>query len=152
MKKFTDTAGGEWPVVITVDTIKRVRGEINVDLLEIVGGKLIAEICADPVLLCDIAYAICKPEADKRGLDSSGFGSLLSGDVIEAAGNALMQELIDFFPQPKRQLLEKAFRKMQEIEIRGMELAETKLADPEMDKHLETMLEQSIASSMSSPE
>ena len=36
MKTFTDTAGRAWDVVVNVDTIKRVRDLLGVNLLDIV--------------------------------------------------------------------------------------------------------------------
>ena len=36
------------------------------NLLEAVEGKLLERLVADPVLLCDMIYALCKPQADAQ--------------------------------------------------------------------------------------
>ena len=66
MKSFTDNAGRKWRVAVTVDTIKRVKALRDVDLLEAVEGKLLDRLIGDPVLLCDILFIVCKPQADGR--------------------------------------------------------------------------------------
>ncbi|MCK4660506.1 MAG: hypothetical protein KAV82_13370 [Phycisphaerae bacterium] len=66
MKSFTDNAGRSSTIAINVDAIKRVRGLLDVDLLKIVEGTLIEKLIRDPVLLCDVVYAVCKPEADAK--------------------------------------------------------------------------------------
>jgi len=96
MRTFKDNAGRTWTVSITVDAIKRVRGLLDVDLLEVVGGKLIDRLITDPVLLCDIVYAVCKPEADAQSVSDEDFGRAMAGDAIEHATTALLEELVSF--------------------------------------------------------
>lgn len=101
MKTFTDNAGRTWSVTINVDAIKRVRGMLDIDLLEVVDGKLIGRLVRDPVLLCDVLYALCQPEATARNISDEEFGRSMAGDAIELATHALLEELADFFPSPK---------------------------------------------------
>lgn len=102
MKTFNDNAGRVWTVCVNVDAIKRVRSLAQVDLMEVVGGKLLERITTDPVLLCDILYAICKTEAEAKNVTDEDFGRMLAGYAIDAATTALLEELVDFFPQAKR--------------------------------------------------
>ncbi len=101
MKTFTDNAGRTWTVAVTVDAIKRVRSLVNVDLLEVVEGKLIDRLYRDPILLCDVLYAVCKPEADAKNITDEEFGRAMAGDAIDHATKALLEELADFSPSPK---------------------------------------------------
>lgn len=64
MRQFKDNSGRAWTVEINVATLKRVRGLTGVDLMQIIEGTLIEKFIRDPVLLCDVVYSICKPEAD----------------------------------------------------------------------------------------
>jgi hypothetical protein len=68
MRTFKDNAGRDWTVAVTVDAIKRVRTLAGVDLLEVVEGKLMERLVTDPVLLCDVIYSVCKPEADAKSV------------------------------------------------------------------------------------
>jgi len=98
MKLFKDTEGREWTVNVNVATIKRVRDLVDVDLLALADGELFAKLISDPVLLCDTVFAVCKPEADKKGIVDTDFGESMSGDTIEAATNALLEEIVNFCP------------------------------------------------------
>jgi hypothetical protein len=66
MHKFTDRNGKEWVLDITVSTVKRVRSLTGVDLMGMAGGDVLDQLGRDPVLLVDVLYAICKPQADEE--------------------------------------------------------------------------------------
>ncbi|HOI57049.1 MAG TPA: hypothetical protein PLP01_17490, partial [Phycisphaerae bacterium] len=102
MKTFVDNAGRTWTVAVNVDAIKRVRTLCAVNLLEIVEGDLLGRLANDPILLCDVLYAVCKPELDAKGVSDEDFGRAMGGDVIEAATAAFLEEMVGFFPSPKR--------------------------------------------------
>ena len=141
MKVFKDAVGREWTVEVNVQSIKRVRGLLDVDLMDAVGGDLIERLLGDPVLLCDVVYCLCKPEADERGISDEEFGRAMAGDAIESATGALLEELVDFFPPKKRALLRKAMDKLERFQDAAIELAHKKLDDPELEARLETELD-----------
>lgn len=103
MRTFKDNQGREWTVEITVAAIKRVRGLADIDLMEVLEGSngLIEKLVRDPVLLCDVIYAACKPQADEREVADEAFGASMAGDAIEHATAALLEELVDFCPSPR---------------------------------------------------
>lgn len=103
MRTFKDNQDREWTVEITVAAIKRVRGLAGVDLMEVLEGSngLIEKLVRDPVLLCDVIYAACKPQADERQITDEAFGASMAGDAIEHATAALLEELVDFCPSPR---------------------------------------------------
>ena len=103
MHTFTDNAGRTWAITINVAAIKRVRGMLNVDLYKLVddGFKPLGELIADPVQLADVLYCLCKEEAEARNVSDEDFGRAMYGDVIHQATDAFLEELIDFFPDPK---------------------------------------------------
>ena len=141
MKTFTDNCG---PGVDRHDQrrvhqtrARRCSRSICSDAVE---GQLIERLVTDPVLLCDCVYAVCKPEADARGITDEDFGRAMAGDVIEHACTALLEELVDFFPQPKRQVLAKALLRLRQLEAKAIALASTRLDDPRWDETLEAAL------------
>ncbi|MBL0920927.1 MAG: hypothetical protein IBJ10_02230 [Phycisphaerales bacterium] len=101
MKTFIDNQGRKWSVQVDVSTIKRVRGLAGVDLLDVLGGKLIDRLIVDPILLCDVIYAVCKPQADDLGVSDETFGAAMAGDTIEHATQALLDEIVSFSPNPR---------------------------------------------------
>ena len=147
MKTFTDNAGRTWTVSINVDAIKRVRGLLSVDLLEILDGKLIEKLYRDPVLLCDVICAVCKPEADARNVTDEDFGRAMAGDAIEHATKALLEELVGFSPSPRdranlQRILETTWRVMD----KARDVVEARLATVDA----ESLVAQALATSGSS--
>jgi len=137
MKTFTDNKGRTWEIEVTVATVKRVRALCRVDLNSIVeldknnkpSAELLERLSSDPVLLVDVLYAVCKSQADKLGVSDVDFGEAMAGDAIEHATTALLEEVIDFFPEAKRLVMRKilsasrkfseAARKKLEAELNG---------------------------------
>ena len=136
MKQFTDNAKRTWTVEVNVAAIKRVKSLLDVNLLEALEGDLLDELAHDMVLLCDVIYAICKPEADALAITDEEFGRAMAGDAIDSATTALLEELVEFFPLAKRRVLTKALAKMRNVDEKAIAYAEAKLDDPELDKKL----------------
>jgi hypothetical protein len=141
MKTFNDNAGRTWTVAINVDAIKRVKSLLSVNLLDAVEGKLIEQLVSDPVLLCDVLYVLCKPEADTKQVTDEEFGRAMAGDAIDTATTCLLEELVDFFPQAKRQVLAKALAKLKTFQARAIQTASKRLDDPKLDRQLQQILE-----------
>jgi hypothetical protein len=140
VKTFNDKAGRTWTVAINVDAIKRVKSLLGVNLLEAVEGKLIEQLVSDPVLLCDVLYVLCKPEADSKSISDEDFGRAMAGDAIDHGTTCLLEELVDFFPQAKRQVLAKALAKLKAFQTKAVLAASKRLDDPALDRHLEQIL------------
>jgi len=151
MRTFKDNAGRTWTVTVNVDAVKRVRSLLDVNLLEVVDGKLIERLAADPVLLCDVLYALVKPDADAKQVTDQDFGRGMAGDAIDLATTALLEELVDFFPQGKRRLLQKALAKLKDWEAKALGVAEQKLDSPELEAQFENALKSIGDSSGGSP-
>ena len=141
MHTFTDNTGSVWTLSVNVSAIKRVRALCGVDLTSITdisGGdvteSLLHKLSVDPVLLVDVLYALCKSEADARKISDEQFGSAVFGDVIVSATDALLEEMVDFFPGSKRKILQqilalsRRFEKEIEQEIQNV-LQETENVD-----------------------
>jgi hypothetical protein len=152
MKTFTDNAGRTWTVAINVDAIKRVRDLVEVDLLEVLDGKLIEKLYRDPVLLCDVVYAACKPEADARNVTDEDFGRAMAGDAIEHATKALLEELVGFSPSPRdRANLQRILETTWNVMDKARDAIEAKLATVNADEVVAQALAMSGGSSGSVP-
>ncbi len=147
MKTFTDNAGRTWTVAINVDVIKRVRGLLEVDLLSILDGKLVERLYRDPVLLCDVVYAVCKPEADAKEVSDEEFGRAMAGDAIEHATKALLEELVGFSPSPRdRANLQRVLETTWNVMDKARDVIEARLATV----NTEEIVAQALATSGSS--
>ena len=59
--------------------------------------------------------------------------SMWSRFATPAATTALLEELVDFFPSGKRQVLSKALAKLKTLENKAIEAASRRLDDPDLD-------------------
>lgn len=152
MRTFQDNAGRTWTVAINVNTIKRARGLVDVNLLEILDGALIEKLIRDPVLLCDVVYAVCKPEADHLAISDEEFGRAMAGDAIEHATRALLEELVGFSPSPRdRANLQRVLETTWRVMDKARDMVEAKLTDRNIEKTIEQVLNIAIDSSGSAP-
>ena len=160
MKVFKDNQNRPWTIVVNVATVKRVRSLLDINLLDVVkldkkdkpNIDLLEQLARDPVLLCDVIYCICKPDADAQNISDEDFGMAMSGDAIEHATTALLEELVDFFPEAKRLVLRKLMNAGEKVKTRMEKALKLQLADPKLDQELEDQVTRYIDSSMNSPE
>ena len=154
MKKFIDAKGRPWVVEVHVATIKRVKTLAGINLLEVVEGELVERLSSDPILLCDVLYSVCKPQADREGVSDEDFGTGLAGEAISEAAKALIEALVDFFPEPRRRLLQKAAAKFHQVQTKAFQMIEMKLESSNIEsqilERLEQDLQQAIPSNSSS--
>lgn len=152
MKTFKDNAGRTWTIAVNIAATKRVKSLANVNLMDAINGDLIEKLATDPVLLCDVIYAVCKTDADAQNITDEQFGQAMAGDAIEHATAALLEELVDFFPEAKRRVLRKAVGKFKTVETKAIETADKYLDSPALDKRIEEILSDISDSSGSLPE
>ena len=147
-------------IVVNVATIKRVRALCDVDLNSIVeidehnrpNTKLLERLSTDPVLLVDVLYAVCKPECDKNKVSDEDFGASMVGDTIDYATDALLDEIVDFFPKAKRQAFQKilaATRRFEEITKKRLK---TVLEEPGLEENLASEMARLTGLSSKPPE
>jgi hypothetical protein len=151
MKTFRDTTGREWAITIDVNAIKRVMksafdylGEpLKVNLLALVepDSDLLKKIIGYPPLVCDIAYALCKPQCDEKGISDEEFGRSMGGDVLERVLDLILEETVDFFPQNRRAVLRKVLSKSRTFAEKAKALMAARLEAGELDAAIDAVLE-----------
>jgi hypothetical protein len=159
MKCFKDNQNRNWTIVVNVAAVKRVRSLLSINLLDVVkldeknrpNVDLLEQLASDPVLLCDVIYCICKPDADAQNISDEDFGSAMGGDAIEHATTALLEELVDFFPEAKRLVLRKLMNAGEKVKLRMEKALKLELENPQLDKELEKQVKEYINSSTSLP-
>ena len=145
MKAFKDIQGREWQVTVSVTAIKRVKGLTGVDLLEVLDGSLIQRLIGDPVLLVDVLYAVCKPQADERSITDEQFGEAMAGDAIDTATAALLDEIVSFCPSPRdRANLGRILKAANEVMDKARDRIEAKLNSGELERAAEEALRQTL--------
>jgi hypothetical protein len=117
MKPFKDSKGREWEIGLTIATVKRVKGLLGIDLLDLESGDppLLTRLATDIVLTIDAVYVCIKTQADAKNVTDEQFSEALGGDVILAARSAFFEELTDFFRQLGRMNTVKAIAMQEAI-------------------------------------
>jgi hypothetical protein len=110
MARFKDANSREWVLRVNVNVLRRVRDRTDEDLTRVIETDFLQRVSRDPVLFGSILYALVEDQAIKAGVDEAEFLSGLEGDAMESAGNAFMEALVAFFPNPRRALMEKVLR------------------------------------------
>ena len=129
MRQFKDEQGRPWTITINIGTVKKVRSLAKVDLLDLREGNLFNDLAADPIKLGDVLWVLCEDEAKAANITELQFAAALAGDALDAATNALLEEIVDFFPKPQREVLRKALIKGREVQERQMARAMRELED-----------------------
>jgi len=103
--------------------------------------------------LCDVIYCVCKPQADAENITDTQFAQAMAGDVIAHAKTALVEELVNFSPDPRdRENLGLAVAKFNQMANRARELIKMQLQSPKLSQEIEAALSAVGGSFMSSPE
>ncbi|GAB6188019.1 hypothetical protein [Thermopirellula anaerolimosa] len=151
MRTFQDSAGRTWTIAVSVDAVKRVRDLLKEDLLDI--ERTFPRLLLDPILLCDVIYCVCKPQADAEKITDVDFARAMAGDTIAGAKAALVEELVDFFPEPsQRETLRLAIEKYGQLNQLAAALIKAKLNRTDLPQEIEAALTDAYDSFTSLPE
>jgi hypothetical protein len=100
MAKFTDNNGKQWQLLITVGSLAKVKADAGVNLSIVSKDTSWLEaIYGDPAKLGEILWSLCERQAEAAGVTPEQFVDGLTGEVLGAAGDALVASVCDFFPR-----------------------------------------------------
>ena len=153
MRTFKDSAGNTWCLQINVSTVKRCRAYAEVDLVALFDSECEAlqKLSNDPIKFVETLYVLCGDEAKERNVSSDQFEAAMSGDSINTAMNAFLEELIDFFPEErKRNALKKVLDASRKLQDKMMDQAESRINEINLDEIAATMTSSSGAQRESS--
>ena len=122
MRQFT--AGGKvWDIpTIDLPMCRDVRQALQLNLSR---QEDFERLIDDPLLAVDVLQVLCKKQIDARTMTAKEFDLVFDGDGLEAARDALVRAVVDFFPKPRREAFEKLFT---------MAARKTKTAQDRMDQ------------------
>lgn len=145
MQRFKDSNGREWCITVDVRAIARVRDLCQVDLAKLFDDSfsLMKALFEDPVKLSDVLWTLINT-GDRLEFDT-GF----TGDTLETAANAMIEAVIDFFPNPKRrEALRETLRKSWEAVDLAMDEVEQKVSEISSTQLLSAMRSQELSESI----
>lgn len=143
MRTFTDAAGRVWTLAIHVAAIKRVHARLGLNLYQLLDDRFqsLGALLGDPVRLVDVLFVLCQDEAQARNVSDEDFGRAMFGDAIHHAAEAFLEELIDFFPDPRgRQSLHTILTEARNVRHRMLDRAEQMLASFDADREANKLM------------
>jgi hypothetical protein len=137
LHKF-NSGGHEWSLVMNMSQAKALKETLVLDVLD--GGKSLQLLASDPYTAANVLYVLCERQCAEYQITDEQFGAALAGDDFEAAVTALLEELVDFFPQRQRGPLKKILARLETVKGETVALADRKIESPEMDQALKAIL------------
>ena len=148
MKTFTDNANRTWTVAVNVGAVKRMRDLLKLDLAGDNLADVIGKLANDPVALVDTLWVILQAQAEAQNVSAEAFADAIAGDVITRATEALLEEIVDFFPEPKRRTMRRILELMRSAERQALERLEAMAESPEMEARLQKEIDSVLTSAM----
>ncbi len=99
MKRFTDNAGRDWQLAVTLGSVRRVRDALDIDLLSPESGDppVMTRLATDEMLLGGVIAELLAPQLEARGTTPEQLADSFDGATMAAAAEAFFTELADFF-------------------------------------------------------
>jgi len=120
MSRFTDTADRAWDLALAYGDMRRVKSALGLDLMHLAQDQsVLTRLASEPELLIETLLLCTQPQREAKCVTDDQFLDAFNGYTIEAATNALVDAVIDFFPSAQRRPLRAAWAAMQ----RGMTAA-----------------------------
>lgn len=109
MPSFRDANGSERHLTITVGDLRRVKVRSGIDLLHLTqGGEMLQRFFVDPVMTLEIIEALLGstgPDGQAQPPPSPQALTAMNDEQCQAARDALLEALIDFFHGPRRDMM-----------------------------------------------
>ena len=156
MKSFTDRQGRSWTIEINYTSLRRVHALTGINLTRIVDpqSNMMEQLTGDPFVLFDCLVAILQPQLDEKDVTAEQFGEALDEESGDKASMALIEAIIDFFPEGKRMLLRRALTKVltaaERRQLATLDKALQAVESPEFYQAIETALDEASRSTSGS--
>lgn len=148
MATFKTTDGREYVVRLDAPRIKACRDATSVDLGALDFSSAAAQLAADPVLLVDVLWVLCREQAITYGVSDRAFGECLVGDAIEEAARALVLARADFSPTRTRSAILRQLEMSDRVRAKATELVTAQLEDPELEQRVTRAMESQLLAQM----
>ena len=118
MSKFKTLDGKEWVIDVTYLTVKRVRDLCSVNLLDIcnLDKESLSGWVADDLRVLEVVCAVVRPQLAAVDMSDEDFFASCDGGTLKEAVERLVDQVSDFFQEPRRGLVKKVILKLRETE------------------------------------
>ena len=161
MKSFVDKNGKSWDIELNIGTARKIKSRCNLDIENIItvdkqnnpqDVSALERLAMDSILLFDVIFVLCENQIKADGITEEDFAELFNGEVIEAATDALVEEIINFSRPAKRKVLTRLWAIGKNFSKKAGEKMQQTLDSPEFEKEVEKVLTQSLTNAPESSE
>lgn len=139
MKTFTDTEGRLWNIRGSLAAFERVKSLTGVDMLDLPTTQNCLREISDVFTLGRVLHAMCKDQAESRGITPEQFGEGFNADTLHEASNALLDEVVFFCRKETRPALQMALEKARQADARLVETMRARASS--MEKEMDAAIE-----------
>jgi len=145
---FRDRQGREWTPRLTYLIVRNIKQRTGVSILEIADKTEGLVAAFDRIEnFSKVLFASVEREAAKASVTEDDLMDALDGELVEKASEALLDAIVEYFPERKKKLLRKTWEKASE----AVEKAEIKILE-EAEKALDSLPTETTLNMLESPE
>ncbi len=136
MKTFTDAAGRNWTLTLTLGTAMKVKAKLDIDLLQPETGDppLLTRLGTDEMLLGEVLCAMLEGQFETHKVTDDDVRAGFDGQTLLAAQKAFYEELIGFFRSRGRNDRAKAVAKQMAMIEAAVTAVETRIDGINIDE------------------
>lgn len=125
MRRFTDTTGRDWHLVLTIGSAAAVKSALGVDLLAPEAGDppLLQRLAQDDLLLGSVIAELLTGQMTERKMTAADVSAAFDGQTMAAASEAFYAELVDFFQSRGRRERARMVSRTQELMAKAQAMA-----------------------------
>ena len=161
MQSFKDKNGKSWDIELNIGTARKIKSRCDIDIENVVtfnkqnqpqDVSILERLSGDAILLFNVIFAICEDQVTTAGMTEESFAELFNGDAIEAATEALLDEIINFSRPAKRKVLIQLRQISKNYSEKAGKELEKILSDPKFKQEVEKVLTTSLTNARESLE
>lgn len=135
MRTFKDNQNQQWTLSLTLGTVRRLRDATGIDLFNPDDHWRLLTSVLDRV---EWVYLLVADQRKKYEIDRDEFDDRLVGEgFMDAAGDALMEEMVDFFHQFGQQAMAKLTEKQLKVMQHNRAVVKQQIESGDFDKALD---------------
>ncbi len=144
MQSFDDATGRKWTIAIDPISVDLVRSKHEVDLFEVGAvanpddprNSVEWRLTGNPLLFCRVIFElVVDPPAD---VTFESFARQIKGDHLQAARDALWEEIVNVTPDPQERRVRKAMQEKLKAYLKnGMERLYQMIESPILEERLD---------------
>lgn len=150
MHQFKDSQGEKWEIVLDTTKVRSLREALGIDLFAIDENSALEALMNDDVVLVDCVSWICTSQIEQRQLSVEEFCGRLTGDALDDACDALIDELVFICRRRKREVIAAAWDKAKTFQGVAAERAIQAIQSTELEQQVTSHVDSVIRGGMTS--